>query len=348
MSFSILRTAALATLLSTGVVACGGASAGLDPKLAASVQTMRRSPALKDAERLAPQAVAAGDEEDRLSKAALAAGDTTGAGLHAERALARYNRARVLARQNQAVRDLGAVSTDLEKAEAAKVALGADRDRVQNENADLEKKLAVLTASARPEGSEGTSPERAAARLEAAKTFVSEARLLCGAAELLGEVPADLTQKLGDADKRVAGGKGLDPAAYDEMVQLRAACLLALTKGRRSAKSGAEHPDLLLAELSEAGTYAPARDERGVLVSLKDPFAADGMAKAAEDRLHELGRVATAHPTFAVQIVVHDPSDKRAQAAKAAFASAAGGTKVALVRGTAKNRVDVVFVGARE
>ena len=49
----------------------------------------------------------------------------------------------------------------------------------------------------------------------------------------------------------------------------------------------------------------PERDERGVVVTLRGAFEGDGPSNAARARLSELDRVAAAHPSFPLQIVVH-------------------------------------------
>jgi outer membrane protein OmpA-like peptidoglycan-associated protein len=89
---------------------------------------------------------------------------------------------------------------------------------------------------------------------------------------------------------------------------VRASCLSVLTRARRGVEGAPGHPDTLLAELSAASGWDPLRDERGVVVTLRDAFAAHGAALTtdAESKLKELGRVAKAHPTFALQIVLHD------------------------------------------
>jgi outer membrane protein OmpA-like peptidoglycan-associated protein len=64
--------------------------------------------------------------------------------------------------------------------------------------------------------------------------------------------------------------------------------------------------DELLSEISASGGLDPSRDERGVVVRLRDVFEGTKLAKKAEPQLADLGRIAAAHPDVAVQIVVHD------------------------------------------
>jgi hypothetical protein len=80
--------------------------------------------------------------------------------------------------------------------------------------------------------------------------------------------------------------------------------------------------DELFTELSAAGSYGPNTDERGVVVALRNAYRGAQLTDEAAHRLAELGRVAAAHPSFGVQVVVHDatpqPVDTDAQKAKAA------------------------------
>jgi outer membrane protein OmpA-like peptidoglycan-associated protein len=104
------------------------------------------------------------------------------------------------------------------------------------------------------------------------------------------------------------------------------------------------------------------------VVTLRDAYHGSDLTDEANRKLRDLGRVASAHPAFGVQVVVHDAASakeaedaKRAQAAVAALV--AGGATAARVdsqiagtrmpiadpadsRVRARNdRLDVVFVG---
>ncbi|HVJ89638.1 MAG TPA: hypothetical protein VM580_07520, partial [Labilithrix sp.] len=62
---------------------------------------------------------------------------------------------------------------------------------------------------------------------------------------------------------------------------------------------------------------APSRDERGVVVTLRQLFKNDKLTSEGETVLQDLGRVAAAHPAFAVQVVIHDAaSPSSAEAAQ--------------------------------
>jgi outer membrane protein OmpA-like peptidoglycan-associated protein len=161
-------------------------------------------------------------------------------------------------------------------------------------------------------------------------------------------------------EKQIEGSKTavtIDPAARS-----RAACLTSLTKARRTAGSDADQADTLLGELSQAGAapktggapgsapradLAPARDERGVVVTLRSAFKGDKLSPEAESSVKDLGRVAAAHPSFAVQVVLHDAQPP--SAAEAATNQKRGDALVqALVAGgVPKAKVKVEQAGAK-
>ncbi|HEX3345290.1 MAG TPA: hypothetical protein VHS09_11990, partial [Polyangiaceae bacterium] len=123
---------------------------------------------------------------------------------------------------------------------------------------------------------------------------------------------------LGDADGEVGKlegrlAAGARPAPIDEAARVRARCLDVLTRARRGAGDDAGASDALLSELSASGGWDPARDERGVVVTLHDAFHGAELGPDAAAKLKDLGRVAAAHPGFAVQVVVHDAVPPRAK-----------------------------------
>ncbi len=78
---------------------------------------------------------------------------------------------------------------------------------------------------------------------------------------------------------------------------------------RRAATPGlARAPglrDAALAEISATGKLDPARDDRGVAVTLRGVFGGAALTPAGEARLAELGKIAAAHPSFPVALVLH-------------------------------------------
>lgn len=328
------------------VVGTGCAGAGASNMIRVNeAERMRASisdPRSGDVQSLAPQVFAAADAELRLAKEAQAAGDTTGAELHAERALAMYNQAIALARLARATQDEASANEALARASEQGQKMTADRKAIDHEADDLEKKLRVAREAQLPPSSGPADPERERARVVAAHSLVTQARLLCSAARLVSPQAPGLT----DAETAVTTlEKQIDvsktPFTIDPAARARAACLGSLTKARRAAGEGADQADTLLAELSQAsaapspasgGTggasasapaakrgadLAPARDERGVVVTMRSAFKGDKLTPEAEASLKDLGRVGAAHPTFVVQVVLHD-----AQAPSAAETSA--------------------------
>ena len=360
-----LRLAA-ATVLASVLVACGGGAVPV-PVLQ-DVEKIRVGPAARESAELAPQMFAVAENERLKARAAYDAGDDATAEIYAERAEASYQNAFILARLAKAT----------ERGNAAKKALAStvdDAQRYQKARHDLEieadaleKKLAVARDALVPAASNAADPQREAARLVAARSLVTEAHLLCGAAELAGadaKALEDPKKNLSDLDHQLEAAP--KPAPIDASARVRAACLATLTRARRS-DINVGGADALLTELSAATQWNPSRDERGVVVTLRDIFQGNALNKDGEKKLADLGRVLAAHPGLAAQVVVHDAaqpaaSDKndqaRADVATKALLASAPNAKVRSDLAGARNpvidpsdarhrarnaRLDVVFV----
>ena len=319
------------------------ACAGAPPKLPilADVAATRVTPAAQDAAKRAPQVFAEAEALAKQATEAHDAGDDTSASLLAERAIATYQRAAILARASHATKDQADADAELAKNEADANTLAAARVAASAQGDELAKRLAVLKALKTPASAEPADPQREAARLVAARSLAVQARLLCSAARLVSATAAGLgdAEKLAadraevdslraDLDKRLDGSP--KPAPIDDAAKARVGCLDALTKARRDQTSTAKTlPDALLTELSAAG-QAPTRDERGVVVTLRDVFRGAALAPDAQKALEALGRVAAAHGDVGVQIVVHDAAPLAGGAERAKTAAAvivAGGAK---------------------
>ncbi len=348
-------------------VALAAGCAGERPKLPilADVEGARTTPSAKAAQAKAPQAWAEAEALQKEAQKAHDDGDDTSAELLAQRALAAYEHAAVLAREADAVRDAAAIEAELAQKDAELASLIAARTEATRQGDDLAKRVAVLKALRAPSPSDAADPQREAARLVAARGLAMEARLLCGAAFLVDKSAAGLdatTKSAADLDKKLEGTP--KPAPIDDAAAARVGCLGALTRARRAGPATATAPDVLLTELSAAG-QSPSRDERGVVVSLRDAFRGAALSPEAQKALEALGRVAAAHADVGVQVVVHDAAVapqgiERARAAQAALATGGAkadrttadwaGTKIPVVDPSdAKNRgrnarVDVVFV----
>lgn len=387
-----LRIMPLAAALATA-----GCFSAATPKVArvGDAERAREAGKGRGAERLAPQLFAAGDTELRLAREASARGESETADLHADRALAAYAHAGVLARLAVATEDLATASAERERLDELGRRHAALRATVEREAEDLERQLKVAREAELPAPSGRADPDREKARWVAAQSLVAEAKLLCSAARLVSESAPGLREAeaaLKELEKRTDGGArgagAKTSAPIDEAARLRAACLSALTRSRRASASRAlDETDALLSELSEANApkapvspsatkptkripATPSRDERGVVVTMpaSSTFEGDALTREAKDAVSDLGRVAAAHPAFAIQIALHDDGERpvasgerRGKAVADALVDAGAsrarvrvelaGSKAPVVDPSSKDRaknarVEVVFVPA--
>jgi flagellar motor protein MotB len=121
-----------------------------------------------------------------------------------------------------------------------------------------------------------------------------------------------------------------------------------LTAARRTATPVTKAPgagDTLLAELSAAGKWSPARDDRGIVVTLRGIFAGNGLTPAAETRLRELAQIAAAHPAFPIAVVLH--SEREPAAKEETTWKARAAAVVQVLKSAQAPRVEPVLAGAR-
>ena len=303
------------------------------PRVLGAVDATRTSPTLSASRPGAPQAYARAEALRRRAEEAHENGQPATAQILGEQALAAYQRTvtldrlrRAEARAADARAALDAREKEIATEQARERALDADARAVE-----LELKVA-REALPLPKSGPAGSPEREKARLQAARALAIQARLLCSAARLLDPKRAELAaafKKLDELDQRLGGVT----APIDDARTQRSACLRELTQTRRPAtqKNPANAAtDILLARLSDA-SLEPSRDDRGVVVTLRQPFGKDDQLKGeAKTRLSELGNVAKANPAFPVQVVVHSgtkiPESREAlRADRAASALKEGG-----------------------
>ena len=365
----MIRTVAKCGVLAAFLLAgCAGAH-GVIPAMQ-DVERIRSGPAALEGKQYAPQMFAIAESQRQKSRAAYDADDDATAEIYAEAAAVSYQHAFVLARLARATVSETAAKKALADAEEDAARYEKARADLQKDTDALEKKLAVARDALVPAASGPADPQREAARLISARSLVTQARLLCGAAQIIGADAKTLDDPMKtatDLEKQLEGAP--KPVPIDAAASARASCLAALTKARRStARAGGA--DTLLSELSATGKWSPARDERGVVVTLRDLFSGTTLTSDGAAKVGELGRVLGAHPGMAAQVVVHDatqPSAKdtvidkeRAEVvAKAMGATAGSAAKIrADVAGArapvvdpldakhrARNaRVDVVFV----
>jgi flagellar motor protein MotB len=325
--------------------ACGGAPlhiAALD-----NVERLRQTPGVRAGAALAPQAFAHAEEERAFAERAHAQGDDVAAELHAELATAAYEHAIVVARLARATVELADAQKQLGDATAQCQAVEASRTKLDADAKELEQRAQVARERLLPALSASATAERDTARLVEARSMAVEARLLCGAARLVAPSVAGLSEAEDAVNKvEVRLEKSARASLIDDATRARATCLDALTRGRRSLGGEEGRSDVLLEELSANGGWDPSRDERGVVIALRGLFRGADLTQAAEARLKDLGRVAAAHPDFAVQVVVHDARQPAAGDAQDTRRAAAV-TSALVAGGADAKRVQSALAGAR-
>jgi hypothetical protein len=311
------------------------------------MERARGGPAAAEGAKLAPEAYARAEQERRIALEEHAAGDDVGAVLHAQRAIAAYGHALAVVRLARATTELADAQKTLDDATTEVQSIEGSRAQLEREAAELDERVRLSRERLLPAASAPATGEREAARLVAARSLAVEGRLLCDAARLVaadatGLVEADA--ELGKLEGRLTAGPR--PAPIDEAARVRARCLDVLTRARRASGDDAGASDALLSELSASGGWDPARDERGVVVTLHDAFRGAELAVEATTRLKDLGRVAAAHPGFALQVVVHDAVPARPK--EDADSRRAGAAVQALVSGGATaGRIKPELAGTR-
>ncbi|WP_437815831.1 hypothetical protein [Sorangium sp. So ce1078] len=335
----------LATVAIAGVLL--GACAPIPrPAVLDELEHVRAGAAAAEAKRYAPGAFARAEKLRNDAIAALDNEDRSGAQILGEQAVAAHAHAHALSRVARAEAAGTEAKAQRSAGEASLAGLGAEQARVAAEVDALDMRIKVARDAQPVVPSGKADADREKARLAAARSLALQARLLCGAARLLaapappgntepgGAQPAgapsagapsaggDLAAQLEEATAAIkkldadlaeaAGSARAIPSPIDQASRARAGCLAALTAARRAATPVTRAPgmgDALLAELSGAGTWSPARDDRGIVVTLRGLFAGNALTKAGEARLRDLSRVAAAHPSFPVAVVVHTDRD---------------------------------------
>ncbi|HEX5099091.1 MAG TPA: hypothetical protein VFV94_06300, partial [Polyangiaceae bacterium] len=160
------------------VCACAPATR---PAVFAEADRVRAAPAVKEAAVLAPQAYLAAEKTRREAEQALADGDRQGSEILAEQVIATYAQAEVLARLAKADERRTEAVTRAERAQHELSGLEEAQRRVAAEADDLEMRVRVVRDAQPLAPSEPASAEREAARLSAARSISSQARLLCAA-----------------------------------------------------------------------------------------------------------------------------------------------------------------------
>ncbi|MBN1607437.1 MAG: hypothetical protein JW940_12435 [Polyangiaceae bacterium] len=323
------------------------------PAVMQEMASARTSPATMEARRWAPQEYADAELLQTRAERAYRAGDIESAQILSEHALVAYDRATVLARLLRAERRHADAAQRLSEAQKELESLERQRQALDVEARDLEMRAKVIRDAEPLRASEPSTPDRELARRRAALAVASRARLLCVAAGLLDrKSPAVETLKsldtLDSSTKTGAAG-----GALDEARRLESQCLSQLASIRRPAT--ATHPraasaDALLSELTQSGGFFAFRDDRGVVVVLRNVFARDQLTPAAQQFLQRLGVVAKRYPDYPVLAVFHgagpSASSREAQALALSLTQAGAAHVTTEVVANAQPVVDPKLPGA--
>lgn len=367
------------------VLCLTGCAPVLPPRALLELDDVRQAPAARQAATWAPRDYEQAEQLRGQARQAFEEGELGTAQILAEQARAAYARAVALSRLAQAERSTAEAELEVEQAEQELGDLDSQRQQARAAIESLETRLAVLRDAEPLVPSAAAGPARERARARAVETIRLEARLLCTAAGLLlgpDEAP-QMPPHTSDASRAwqeaQAQQRALDelceskPAAapIDQAMRVRASCLAALTAARRRLATDAEQSggsaDALLERLSSVGVGTVLRDERGVAVTLRQPFDDARLSASARRDLAALREVVVELSSLPVLIVVHEavrggPEQQvRAQQRARAVAQALGRPEAAVAlagaarpvvdpdgRYAARNeRVEIVFVTRR-
>lgn len=340
------------------------------PAILTEVDNVREQPGTRDLRTLVPQAEARAEKLRNDAEAAWSKGQIATSEILGEHALITYTDLQKFEHILRTEQHLLATKTELHQAELELLKLEAEQKKSASEAADLEAQLRVEREAESIADPKPATPDREQARLIAAKTALAQAKLLCISAQLL-QSPNEVMTALSELDAveaKVTSAK--PPAPIREAIAVRSRCQQLLTAVRRPAQIAnptSSKPDELFVALAQAG-FAPARDDRGIVVTLTDAFTGNGIDPKTRPRLLELGRVAEGHGETPLLLVVHSqkgeakPIDQQRSDAAAAQLREAGAKRVqnqtvgarlpvaqATDLGAAKRneRLEIIFVTAQ-
>lgn len=278
------------------------------------------SPAQQEARQLAPQAYANAERLRLEAESAFDGGELERARALGEQSLAAFERATTQANLARAEQRVALAQKDLTDTEQELAGLQAHQQKLDAEIRALELRYKVERDAEPRVAIAPASPQREAARRAAARSTSEQARLFCVAAQLLEPQQRDeLGAQLESVDSLQAGlSKARPSESISEALDLRAACLQALTRARRQAPA-ADTPagSSLLSRLTAAlPDTAPFEDDRGVVIVEEDLVGAahDTLGAAARQRLQRLAEVAQAHPQLPVLVVIHSEQGEQGSA----------------------------------
>lgn len=305
------------TMLScVGVSAC---AATIRPPVLVEAAGFRSGAQGAEAEKYAPQAYAHATNVERQAEERLDADDALGAELLGERALGAYNRAFLLARLAKAAdRELRAYAA----LDAAKKALATTEEQhvaLLEESKALEMRLNVIRDAVPVVPNPPADKAREEARRTAVRALALQARMLCIGAEMLSPKHESLARLFAGIEE-LENASLSGPAPIDEAIRLRSGCLEALSSirapGRTSSPAHSE-ADALLSQLSAAG-YEPHRDDRGIVVTLRDVLERGALSPSAASRVQQLAQVSKTHPQLPLLVAAHAVGRRATKEASAA------------------------------
>ena len=347
-----MRRAAWPLVVALAAAACAPIPA---PQVLSEADRISQSPAALDAKEHAAPSWARAEKRRLEAHEALDKGPAARAQFLAEEAIALYNEGIALSRLAKATLREKAHQVEHDTLAAELRELDAQQARASSEVAALEARLAALTALA---DTTATGAEAEAKRRDGARAFLLQAQLLCAAGRAVGDggqagSDAELKKDLDAADAQLVAlaaelGDAKKQAPMEAVAKARAACSALLGRARRagSTKAASLQTGDLLEQLSamaasSGALMAPERDERGVVVVLRELFDGDSLKPGAKERLAELDRVSAANDRFPIAVVLH--SDKPLSAAERQKWQARGAS-IAGALGAVSKTKKLVFV----
>lgn len=314
------------------------------PPVLSELDAVRARPTMAETRRLAPQGH---QEAERLFERAESAwrdGQIASSQIVAERAMAAYQRAEVLARIARATEGLESAKKELAHLEQTEAELTSKQKVAAAELSDLDLRLGIERDLETIPPATASSPDREAARRRAARTTITQGQLLCTSALLVEpteKTAQQLLSSLAELSERLESTASAVP--IDQALKLRSQCLARLTELRRPARQAnpvSEAGDRLFVELAEV-KFAPSRDDRGIAVVLRQVFDRRGISSEAKTQLGQLGAVAKTHKA-GLLVVLHDAKGDATAASQARLQQV-----TELLRGAGAQSIKGIAAGAR-
>ena len=297
------------------VVALTGCASIPRPTVLAEVDRIAKSKKATESRRSAPQAYAHAQALREKAGQAHESGDSAAAQIFGETAIAAHEHSFVLARLAEAERRRVKAEATVADHQEQLARLDGQQQKYAAEADAYELRSKVERDAIPRVPNPPTDPKRERARLDAARGLASQARLLCVAARLLSGNTKSLTKQFLALDQLSAKLRQAPRATpIDDAISARAHCLSSLTAARRPAISEVPEQSVssdLLTDLSQSPGLDLRRDDRGVVITLRDTFRGRSLNADAAEIIARLGAVSKAHPNFPILVVLHTANRKR-------------------------------------